>query len=200
MRAGQIAFACLALALASATRAGGLALRTGTDPETGLRWWRWQAGGVSVYLAQRLPDQTRAFFLARGFDRASVDRIAAACVLQLEIRNLGDAVVEADLRRWRTQDPDGTRRPLLLREHWEQVWQRLGLPRAQRIAFRWALFPSRVRYGSGDYNWGMILLGRPPGARVDLAVRLAVGGRPVAAVLPGIECAPDVARLRPEPP
>lgn len=199
MRAGPTALACLALVLASAARAGGLALRTGTDPETGLRWWRWQAAGVSVYLAQRLPDQTRAFFLARGFDRASVDRVAAACVLQLEIRSLGDAAVEADLRQWRSQDADGAR-PLLLREHWEREWQRLGLPRAQRIAFRWALFPSRVHYGPGDYNWGMILLGRPPGARVDLTVRLAVGGRPVAAVLPGIECAPDVARLRPGPP
>jgi len=132
---------------------------------------------------------------ARGFDRASADRVAAACVLQLEIRNLGAGVVEADLRRWRSIAADGAR-PLLLRERWEEVWRRLGLPRAQRIAFRWALFPSRVRYGPGDYNWGMILLGRPPGARADLALRLKVDGRPLAPVLADVECAPDVERLR----
>ncbi len=183
------------LCLPGAAAAGGLALRSGTDPETGLRWWRWQAAGVSVYLAQRLPDQTRAFFLARGFDRASADRVAAACVLQLEIRNRGAGVVEADLRRWRSIGPDGAR-PLLLRERWETEWRAAGLPRAQRIAFRWALFPDRVRYGPGDYNWGMIVLGRPPGARVDLTLRLAVDGRPLAPVIPDVECAPDVERLR----
>ncbi len=183
------------LCLPGAAMAGGVSVRSGTDPETGLRWWRWQADGVSVYLAQRLPDQTRAFFLARGFDRASADRVAAACVLQLEIRSLGAGVVEADLRRWRSLGRDGSR-PLLLREEWERRWRAAGLPRAQRIAFRWALFPSRVRYGPGDYNWGMIVLGRPPGSRVDLVLRLAVDGRPVAPVIPDVECAPDVERLR----
>ncbi len=183
------------LCLPGAAAAGGLAVRSGTDPETGLHWWRWQSADVSVHLAQRLPDQTRAFLLARGFDRASADRVAAACVLQLEIRNHGAGVVEADLRRWRSIGPDGAR-PLLLRERWEAEWRAAGLPRAQRIAFRWALFPSRVRYGPGDYNWGMIVLGRPPGAHVDLALRLAVDGRPLAPVIPDVECAPDVERLR----
>ncbi len=183
------------LCLPGAAAAGGLAVRSGTDPETGLHWWRWQSADVSVHLAQRLPDQTRAFLLARGFDRASADRVAAACVLQLEIRNLGAHAVEADLRRWRSIGPDGAR-PLLLRERWEAEWRAAGLPRAQRIAFRWALFPSRVRYGPGDYNWGMIVLGRPPGAHVDLALRLAVDGRPLAPVIPDVECAPDVERLR----
>ena len=46
------------------------------DTETGLLSWRWSDQGVSIGLTQLLPDQTRAFFLGRGFPWAQADRIA----------------------------------------------------------------------------------------------------------------------------
>ncbi len=46
------------------------------DPENGLLSWTWREQGVSIQLVQRLPDQTRAFFLGRGFQLADADLVA----------------------------------------------------------------------------------------------------------------------------
>ena len=170
-------------------------LSSGIDPATGLRWWRWDGGDYSVYIAQRLPDQTRAFLLARGFPRPLADEVATACALQLEVRNLGRQEVRIDLARWRTVS-GGHQRKLMLREHWTQRWRREPLPRAQQVALHWALYPTRQRFARGDYNWGIILLGWPPGERVDLHAQLEVDGKPVRLLVPGVECAPDVDHLR----
>ena len=50
------------------------------DPENGLLSWTWREQGVSIQLVQRLPDQTRAFFLGRGFQLADADLVAKSCV------------------------------------------------------------------------------------------------------------------------
>ena len=42
---------------------------TSIDPETQLQSWTLQEGAFSLQLIQRLPDQTRAFYMARGFSR-----------------------------------------------------------------------------------------------------------------------------------
>jgi len=45
----------------------GVVVSTGTDEEAQLPYWQAADGSVSIRLVQRLPDQTRGFFLARGF-------------------------------------------------------------------------------------------------------------------------------------
>ena len=42
------------------------AINTGTDAEAELPYWEVVEHGVSIRLVQRLPDQTRGFFQARG--------------------------------------------------------------------------------------------------------------------------------------
>ena len=38
-----------------------------------------------------------------------------------------------------------------------------------RVAFRWATFPTQQSFeAGGDYNWGMISFGLPPGSVFDL--------------------------------
>ena len=56
----------LPMALAAGWHAGA-GVETGQDADTGRRSWTWSDQGVSVQLLQLLPDQTRAFFLGRGF-------------------------------------------------------------------------------------------------------------------------------------
>jgi len=60
-----------------------------TDSETGLASWTWRDRGVSLQLRQLLPDQTRAFFLGRGFQAGEADRVGRACVFQTIFRNDG---------------------------------------------------------------------------------------------------------------
>lgn len=161
-----------------------------TDPETGLLSWTWREQGVSVELTQRLPDQTRAFFLGRGFAAAAADRIGLACVFQTVFRNDGKSTVEYDLSDWSVLY-QGERLPLRTREVWDPEWETQGIEQASRIAFRWALLPTVQRFEPGDYNWGMTSFGLPPGERFDLMLLVNIGGRPVEGTVAGVICAPD---------
>lgn len=170
-----------------------------SDPETGLRSWRFTAGNLAVELIQRLPDQTRGFFLARGFPAEIADEIAANCIFQTIIRNTGeqdgDATIGVDLAQWRVIQA-GREQGIRLKEPWSASWPDEAVAGASRLAFRWALFPTRQEFLRDDYNWGMTAFGLPPGTVFDLVLAWQEAGKVHSARLEGIECAPDVERLR----
>lgn len=158
--------------LLSATTPVGTAeeLKRDRGPDSGLSRWHFRDGALSLELAQRLPDQTRAFFMGRGFDAASADRFARACVFQAIVRNATPAdaagpTLAIDLGRWRVEPGDV---PLPLEAEWQRRWVASAQPERARIAFRWALFPTQQAFEPGDYNWGMIALGPAPGSRVSV--------------------------------
>jgi hypothetical protein len=167
------------------------------DPDTGLQGWHWEGDGISVELIQRLPDQTRAFFMARGFGQRTAERIARDCVFQTIVTNTDreGAAVSIDLRQWSVVT-DKASAPLKLKGQWDKEWQRLGVPKAARIAFRWSLFPDRQTFAPGDYNWGMTTMGIPAGTRFDLKLVWQHGPDTHQALISEIACAPDV---HPEP-
>lgn len=166
-------------------------LRRSSEPETGLQRWEWRHQGISLQLVQRQPDQTRAFFLGRGFDGAQADRIGRGCVFQIIFRNDGEQAVDYDLDRWQVIQGNRTQ-PLLTRERWAARLRQAGASRGALIALRWSLLPTRQTFQPGDYNWGMTSFGLPPGERFDLAIALAVGGSLVRDRIPAIECAPEL--------
>jgi len=173
-------------------------LSTGEDADTALQYWLWEEAGIAFRLTQRLPDQTRAFFAARGFDQAARERVALACVFQSEFQNTAgndSPPVEYDLTEWRVHSTQGTR-PLLVREAWQTVWADYALPESAAIAFEWSLLPTRQRYEAKDYNWGMTAYGLPPGSMFDLEFRWSRGGEHYTRRIDGIRCPPDV---HPEP-
>ena len=161
-----------------------------TDPETGLASWTWRDRGVSLQLLQLLPDQTRAFFLGRGFRAGEADRVGRACVFQTIFRNDGLKPVEYDLTEWSVYHKV-KHLPLQTREVWEQYWLEQNIGKGPRIAFRWALLPTRQRFEPGDYNWGMTSFGLMPGEGFDLSLSMRMGDAPVSAEISGITCAPD---------
>ena len=160
------------------------------DAETGLRAWAWREAGVSLQLVQRLPDQTRGFFLARGFSAEAVERIANACVFQTIFRNESDQPLDYSLDDWRVVQP-GVRTDLVTRERWDAAWQAGEASEASRIALRWALLPTRQRFEPGDYNWGMTAFGLAPGMTFELELVVRHGDDQVVRTVDGIECAPD---------
>jgi hypothetical protein len=167
-------------------------LEVRTDPGSGLTGWHWEGQRLAVELAQLLPDQTRAFFMGRGFDAGQADGIAQTCVFQSIMRNHADDVpLQLDLTRWRTHGADGEGRLRLNRE-WQEAWRAQGAPASARIAFRWALFPTRQHFEPGDWLMGMIIFDRVPGDRFDLELRWTEDGRELRRILPDIQCAPDV--------
>ena len=170
-------------------------LEVGEDPVTGLRYWLWEEDGILFKLTQRLPDQTRAFFLARGFGHDAVERIANACVFQSEFQNTADKdrpPISYDLTDWRVLS-DGESRPLRVREYWNKIWkEEYQLPKPARIAFEWALLPTRQTYDSKDFNWGMSVYGLPPGSTFDLEFSWQRGEKNYSRRINNIQCPPDI--------
>ena len=165
------------------------------DDEAQLPYWEIANEAMSIRLVQRLPDQTRGFFQARGFSVEDSDLIAQNCVFQTVFRNRstaqGPVMIEYDLLEW-TVHTDGAEGRPKTREHWKKVWAGRGAPPAAQLAFEWGLLPTRQSYGPGDYNWGLSLYGLPHGARFDLDVVWRQNGERRGARLKNVQCAPDV--------
>jgi hypothetical protein len=170
----------------------------GTVPATGLHYWEWRGQGALFRLTQRLPDQTRAFFLARGFASKDADFLARNCVFQTLFENTdpaGGATLDYDLDEWKVH-AQGTTQGLLTRERWSDIWEARGVSQAARIAFEWSLLPTRQRYQPADYNWGMTSFGLEPGSRFDLDFSYERAGTRHNGRFEGVECPADV---HPEP-
>ncbi|MCB1736265.1 MAG: hypothetical protein H6981_11655 [Gammaproteobacteria bacterium] len=157
------------------------------DDRTGLPRWDVQAGDVRLRLVQRLPDQTRAFFLGRGFDAEQVDRIAGHCVLQTILYNDGHAPIELDMAEWSALVGDREIQPRLMSD-WQQEWQDLGVADGPRIAFRWALFPNHQRFSPGDWNMGMTTWPATRGASLDVRIRWHAEGVSHELTVEGVRC------------
>jgi hypothetical protein len=166
----------------------------GVIEATGLRYWEWNADGVLFRLTQRLPDQTRAFFLARGFDADTADAIAMQCVFQSMFRNTGTMPgvnASIDLDDWIVLYDD-RQSGLLTREYWEHRWRGLDVAPAAKIAFEWSLLPTRQMYAPGDYNWGMTSYGLPPGSTFNLVFSWQSQGNRFTGRLDNVRCPEDV--------
>lgn len=170
---------------------GAAGVLTETAADSGARSWILRDGPLELRLTQLTLDQTRAFYLGRGFDAAEAERIAHGCVFQTVVRNVGAAGrVDVDLARWRLETAGG-RRPIKLKREWDREFEARGTPPSARIAFRWATFPTEQSFDSSDYNWGMTTFGLPPGSSFDLALRWQVDGQPQQALIESMVCAEE---------
>ncbi|QEP41709.1 hypothetical protein D5085_00245 [Ectothiorhodospiraceae bacterium BW-2] len=158
--------------------------------EAGVEGWEWQSRGIRLQQIQRLPDQTRAFFMGRGFTREDADYLAESCLFQTVFYNQSEQSLTIDLTQWRAV-VDNREIPLKLTADWQQNWAARNSPQAARIAFQWALFPNQQTFAPGDWNMGMITYPVPLGASFDLHFNWQVGGVEHTAVLPGLTCATD---------
>ncbi len=162
------------------------------DPNSGSHSWTLRTQGISLTLAQILPDQVRGFYAARGFPPDAIEHLAARhCVFQTILRNESDTgAIRFDLADWRVRTPAGVR-PLKLVREWLPEWERYGVPESGRLAFRWALFPTEHTYEIGDWNMGMTTYALPLGTRFDLRVVYWRDRHRRSLVLPGVRCATE---------
>lgn len=160
------------------------------SPETGGEAWEITTEGVTIRLGQISPDQTRAFYLARGFDRQGVERIAAACVFQTVLRNGTSSRVSFNLGEWRARGTGWEVAPKLDGD-WQREWQSWGAPKAARAAFRWALFPSVQEYDPGDWNMGMVTYPVAAGTKFNLEIVWRTPDGRKSTTITGLRCAND---------
>jgi len=168
---------------------------TGVDRQAKLPYWQVSDSGMSLRLVQRLPDQTRAFFMARGFTPPQAEVIARHCVFQTVFKNVSTGAASSplsyDLQEWAVHY-HGRQRSMVTRQDWPQMWHGRAPTQAAQIALNWALLPTRQRYQPGDYNWGMSVFGLKPGAKFDLQVVWHQYGKTRTARIKEIQCAPDL--------
>ncbi len=159
---------------------------------SGLQGWRVTDGTVEIQLNPLLRDQVRAFYLARGFSDEITAVIERSCVFQTVITNVSDPAsvqaVEVDLSQWRIETGAGLV-PLTDKQLWLQRWAEMGAGEAAKVAFRWATFPWQQQYvQSGDYGWGMILLGEALPEEFKLLLRWDNAGIPQSQEIQGLSC------------
>lgn len=188
-----------ALLLLHGTAFADTRLETGIDQDAALPYWQISDEGMSLRLVQRLPDQTRGYFIARGFAEAEADLIAGSCVFQTVFKNESNrnqaSPLEYNLHDW-VVTVAGRHQGLKLREDWQKEWKKRQVAKAAQVAFEWSLYPTQQTYKPGDYNWGMSIFNLAPGTKFDLKVVWRQYGKKHTATIYGIQCAADI---HPEP-
>lgn len=159
-------------------------------PETGIQTWEHHDQGVGFTLMQITPDQARAFFLARGFDRPSVDYYASHCVFMTIVRNKTVAEsISNNLADWRVHKKNSKAGKLKLALDWLREWKQRGIAESALIAFEWSQFPQIQTFEMGDWNQGMTTYALPLGSFFDLGFSWRVKGVKHEARLENIQCA-----------
>lgn len=170
-------------------------LKTGVDNEAQLPYWEYSNASMSIRLVQRLPIQTRAYFLARGFSKAQSERIAQSCVFQTVFKNnshlTNPAALQYNLRDWKVHFQDKTL-GLKTREDWAKEWQQENVKKPVQVAFEWSLYPTQQQYKPGDYNWGMSIFNLAPGSKFNLDLSWQQYGKSHNVKIKDIECAADI--------
>ena len=170
-------------------------VESGSNAETQLKFWNLSEGALALELIQRLPDQTRAFFQARGFPKAIANDVGTQCVFQAIGKNTATKIqahsVSYDMRDWKLL-VDGKYRGVKLKQEWDREWANTDISTAARVAFRWATYPTQQGFeAGGDYNWGMISFGLPPGSVFDLQLVWKQDNIASTRWIRQIECAED---------
>lgn len=170
------------------------AITTGTDEQAMLPYWQYQDEGMSIRFVQRLPDQSRAYFVARGFSAVQADRIAQSCVFQTVFRNISHtgtpSAITYQMQDW-VVSHNGKHSKMKTREAWATQWQQLNIAAPARLAFTWSLLPTTQDYQPGDYNWGMSVFDLPPASPFILQLSWQQFGEQRQATIPGMQCAAD---------
>ena len=158
------------------------------DADTGLSSWLTEHEGIQISLTQISPDQARAFYQARGFPAAAVERYAAECVFMTVVRNIGDTPIQHRLADWRYVVPGQAPRAIRSKPEWERTWKKMGVNESARIAFTWAQFPATQTFAAGDWNQGMTTYSLPRDKPFDLLFVWRAGGKTHSGLLENVRC------------
>lgn len=163
-----------------------------TDPQSGVQTWELHDQGVGFTLMQITPDQARAFFLARGFDRAAVDDYASHCIFMTIVRNeTVEDPITYNLADWRFYRKNGTPGKLKLKDDWLTAWRQRKFAQPVLIAFEWSQHPTTQTFEKGDWNQGMTSYAMPLGSVFDLQFQWKVKGAIHESRLENIQCASE---------
>ena len=155
--------------------------------------WRHRAsqGNVTITANPLSTASRTSFYEGRGFSAAIIHPYARSCGFSLGMQNAGSWPIATRLADWRAIGADGGEVPFRLPEAWDADWERLGVPQAARIAFRWAQFQSESTFEPGDWIMGMAVLKDVPATPLRLIARYRDNKGDHEIVLDNLICAQD---------
>ena len=124
-------------------------------------------------LIPRTRAQMAAFYEARGFPQDAIARITATCFVTAHIENKSDRVIWLEVAHWKLNS-HGRENRRLGKDHWQQQWDDIGLPQANRSTFGWTRLPEVRNLQPQEPVGGNIML---PGStsNFDLEARFHTG-------------------------
>ena len=91
-------------------------------------------------LMPHTPEQMAAFYEARGFPPAAIEKIKATCFVTVHVENRSRSVIWLEPDKWRFSS-NGEPLQRLDSNYWTQQWDAIGLPQANRATFGWTQLP-----------------------------------------------------------
>ena len=132
--------------------------------------------GIVLYASPRTLEQIAAFYEARGFPHAAIEALTQTCFVTVSFHNRGGDVVWLELSRWRFVDEQGREVKRRDRAYWNALWEKLGVPMANRATFGWTQLPEVRDLQPSEPVGGNVAL-PPPSGRFRLEARFATGAR-----------------------
>lgn len=150
--------------------------------------------GLSFYLSVRTPEQTSAFYSARGLPLAAVQAIAKTCFLTVGLHNRGADIIWLDLATWRFIDANGRAITRISIPEWTTRLQAMQVPLAAQATFSWTQMPETRDMQPDESVGGNVPIVPPPG-EFTLTAQFPTGvagkGKPIVISVPGITCPRD---------
>ena len=111
-----------------------------------------------MVLIPHTPEQITAFYEARGFPKAALELISNSCFVTVHIENKSRRVIWLETAGWRFSS---NKQPLqrLGKEAWDDHWEEINLPLANRSTFGWTQLPVQRDLQPGEPVGGNIVLG-----------------------------------------
>ncbi|MCO6411732.1 MAG: hypothetical protein J5I92_03220 [Thiogranum sp.] len=116
---------------------------------------------VYIRLVLRSPAQLTAFYIAREFDRDSIERILATCFVTPIIHNKAIDVLWLELDNWQFTR-NGEPIPRIKRDYWTEQWRQTALPQAHQSTFGWTLMPEVRDLRLDESVGGSVVIPRQP--------------------------------------
>ncbi len=166
--------------------------KVSTNAGSGAMTWETKQHGVHFSLTQILPDQGRAFYVNRGFTLKQAQSFATSCVYMTVLRNEdASGTIHFIRNNWKVVS-NGKPHQLKPIKSWLGEYEKLGIAKPARVAFRWAQFPPEQEYEpGGDWNQGMLSVGLKPETIFDITAIWDINSKPYEATLSGVQCAKD---------
>lgn len=146
---------------------------------------------MTFSISVRTQEQIAAFYSARGFSPPAIEALTRVCFLTVGMMNRSDDVIWLEPSRWRLETENGQPMRRIPREEWEQTWQALGLPLAQRATFGWTQLPEVRDLQPGEPVAGNITV-EPPARAFRLVASFRTGangeGAPIELTVDGLSC------------